>query len=219
MPGDVGLEDMGLEDVGPEALIRKAQSGDDGSRAALSLLLSRLYPRLLTYLRGLAAGKEASEDACQETMVRIVTHLTGFVPRGGVGAWASFQAWAFTTASNVYKDHLRKSARLVPVAGVPEDRRPAFAPEASAGHVPATEESAMDEMGAQSLMDALFSLPAEQRQVFLLKAYYGYSYGEIARIAGCPEGTAKSRLHHAVRTLRDELRDELRDKLKGSGAL
>lgn len=202
---------MALADTGPEELIREAQSGDGGSRAALSELLSRLYPRLLTYLRGLTADRETAEDACQETMVRIVTHLPGFVPCAGIDAWASFQAWSFTIAGNVYKDSLRKSARSTPVADVSEGVRQSSAPNGAPGHAPAAEKEAMDEMGVQSLMDAMAALPAEQRQVFLLKAYYGYSYGEIGRIAGCPEGTAKSRLHHAVRALRDEL--------KGSGAL
>lgn len=192
---------MTLADLGPKALLEQAQSGDGGTRAALSELLSRLYPKLLAYLRGLAADKGAAEDACQEAMVRIVTHLPGFTPRQGTDAWSSFLAWAFTVAGNAYKDYVRKSSRVTPVAEVPEGGL----------HVQAAENEAIEEMGARSLMDTLGVLPVEQRQVFLLKAYYGYSYGEIARIAGCPEGTAKSRLHHAVRALRDEL--------KGSGAL
>ncbi|MGE5579091.1 MAG: sigma-70 family RNA polymerase sigma factor [Bacillota bacterium] len=203
------------------ALIQRAKSEDSSvSRAALSDLLTRLYPRLLAYLRRLTADGPAAEDCCQETMIRIVTHLPRFIPSQGIDPWTSFQAWAFTIASNLYKDHLRRRVRVTPMAEVPESRR--RDPADSAPYGPGSgrglretaadaETEAMAKMGLRSLAETLAGLPVEQREVFLLKAYYGYSYGDIAAIVGCPEGTAKSRLHHAVRALRE--------RLKGSGTL
>ena len=189
-------EPVSMAGKGPEDLLREAKSRDgEVSRAALSEMLSRLYPRLLGYLRAMTSDPEVAEDTCQETMVRIVTALPRFAPRPGSDAMASFQAWAFTIANNVYRDYLRKYSRVTPVAEVPE--------QAQTG---ATEDEAIAKLGGESLMEAVDTLSLEQRNVFLLKAYYGYSYGAIAHILGCPEGTAKSRLHHAVLALRDELK-------------
>lgn len=120
-------------EAGTEILIQRAQSSDEGARAALSELLSRLYPELMAYLSGLAGDKEAAEDACRETMVRVVTHLTSFEARPPVDPWTSLQAWCFTIAGNVYKDHLRKSSRVTPVGDIPEGARGVFDPVGSDG--------------------------------------------------------------------------------------
>jgi RNA polymerase sigma-70 factor (ECF subfamily) len=180
-------------------LIEAKSKAGSASRAALSEILSRLYPRLLTYLYGVTPDRATAEDVCQETMVRIVAGLPRFAPRAGSDATAAFQAWAFTIANNVYRDFLRKYGRVTPVAEVTE------AGGGLRGSGQAEDEAIMD-LEVRSLLQAVETLPMDQRNVFLLKAYYGYSHGEIARIVGCPEGTAKSRLHYAVLALRDELK-------------
>ena len=53
------------------------------------------------------------------------------------------------------------------------------------------------------LSEALQRLSGEARAVVSLKYLEGFDVEEIARILGVPEGTVKSRLHHA----RDRLRD------------
>lgn len=52
---------------------------------------------------------------------------------------------------------------------------------------------------------ALARLSPEQRAVVELTYYFGYSYREIAEIAGCPINTVKTRMFHARRRLRDAL--------------
>lgn len=55
------------------------------------------------------------------------------------------------------------------------------------------------------LKSALESLSDEHREVVLLHEVEGLRYAEIAVITGVPEGTVKSRLHHAFRHLRTHL--------------
>jgi RNA polymerase sigma-70 factor (ECF subfamily) len=188
--------------VGLDVLLETAQSGSgNAARAALSDLVSRLYPSLIGYLVNLTSDRETAKDACQETMVRIVTSISKFAPRPGTGLMASLRAWAFAIATNVCRDLARKSPRTRPLADVGEDLESDRTRQA-----PATEDEALSGIARDSLMSAVDRLPREQRGVFLLKAYYGYSYREIGRIVGCPEGTAKSRLHHAVLALREEMK-------------
>jgi RNA polymerase sigma-70 factor (ECF subfamily) len=54
---------------------------------------------------------------------------------------------------------------------------------------------------------AVESLPEGQRAVFVLANQQGLKYSEISEILHIPEGTVKSRMHSAVRQLRDELAD------------
>jgi RNA polymerase sigma-70 factor (ECF subfamily) len=46
------------------------------------------------------------------------------------------------------------------------------------------------------------ALPERQREVLLLRYYQQMSEREIAEVVGIPQGTVKSRLHTAIRTLR-----------------
>ena len=57
-----------------------------------------------------------------------------------------------------------------------------------------------------AVADGLRDLPAAQRQVLTLRFYADLSVGQIAGALGIPEGTVKSRLHAAVRTMRGRLR-------------
>ena len=54
---------------------------------------------------------------------------------------------------------------------------------------------------AAAVHAALDQLPAEQREVVMLRFIEEMSYAEIAAVAGCPVGTIRSRLHHAKRGL------------------
>ena len=105
-------------------------------------------------------------------------------------------------AVNLYKDHRRRLFRSMlkdPLSAV--TRRDVN----ETNHQPSAETLAIQDLSFADLVKVLSCLPPEQREVFVLKTYYGYSYREIAEITGCPEGTAKSRLHKAVETLREEL--------------
>ena len=51
------------------------------------------------------------------------------------------------------------------------------------------------------IMDALETLPAEQKQIILLREMEGLSYKEIADVMEIPEGTVMSRLYYARKKL------------------
>jgi RNA polymerase sigma-70 factor (ECF subfamily) len=54
---------------------------------------------------------------------------------------------------------------------------------------------------------ALDTLAPEHREVVVLRFIEDMSYDEIAKVAGCPVGTVRSRLHHAKRALRRVLEE------------
>jgi RNA polymerase sigma-70 factor (ECF subfamily) len=55
---------------------------------------------------------------------------------------------------------------------------------------------------AQRVRQAVASLPEEHRLVVELRFFAGATLDEIAAALGCPLGTVKSRLHHALEKLR-----------------
>jgi RNA polymerase sigma-70 factor (ECF subfamily) len=52
---------------------------------------------------------------------------------------------------------------------------------------------------------AVAQLPEQQRTVVVLRVWNGLSYGEIADILACSEGTARSHMHHGLGALRKYL--------------
>ena len=63
-----------------------------------------------------------------------------------------------------------------------------------------------NETSRAELAAALSGLPAEQREVVLMRFLDGFSLDEIAAVLAIPVGTVKSRLHNALRSLREDPR-------------
>jgi RNA polymerase sigma-70 factor (ECF subfamily) len=57
------------------------------------------------------------------------------------------------------------------------------------------------------LQAALATMSEELREVFVMREIGNVPFQEIARIAGIPENTAKSRMRYALEHLRRELSD------------
>ena len=68
-----------------------------------------------------------------------------------------------------------------------------------------------DPLLRQRIVKALAQLSRNQREAFVLVHLEGFSVREAAACMGKPEGTVKSHLHRALRTLRSELADLTED--------
>jgi len=97
--------------------------------------------------------------------------------------------WIFGIARNQAHALLRREAR-----GARTANEPLVLPD-PAGQVEKVER----------VRSALERLPPQQREVVFLAFYEGLSYREIAGILGVSEGTVKSRMYYAKRTLAEVL--------------
>ncbi len=138
---------------------------------------------LLRYLQRVFGHAASSEDLLQETFVRA---LLGW---RRMSEAVSARAWLFGIARNVGREAARR-------------RRPEMLP----SDVAAPAESPADER-LDRVRAAMVMLPEEQREALELRLTAGLSYEEIASVTGVPVGTVRSRLHYAVRRLRDAVTD------------
>ncbi len=69
----------------------------------------------------------------------------------------------------------------------------------------------------QSLWSTVASLPPKQREAIVLRFAQDLSYAEIAEAIGCAEGTAKTRVHHGLKKLKnmgvEELTPDLNEQI------
>ncbi|MFJ7736984.1 RNA polymerase sigma factor [Lysinibacillus sp. NPDC097287] len=59
-----------------------------------------------------------------------------------------------------------------------------------------------------TVQQAILKLPDKQRGVILLAYYHDLPQEEIAQILSIPMGTVKSRLHNAIKALKEELKED-----------
>ncbi len=150
----------------------------DGDENALRELLGRYQQPLANFLYRQIGGTEV-DDVYQETWLRVVNHAKSF------DSSRRFSTWLFQIAINLCRDRYRRRREEL---GLPVDEP------ASTAALDRTE-AAVD---AASL---LAILPQDQREVMILRYYHDLSEQQIADIVGCPRGTVKSRLHHALARL------------------
>ena len=166
-------------------LVLLAQTGD---RTALEQLLRDAYAPLRRYITGLA-GAALADDILQETSFQIFRKLR-FLREPAV-----FRPWAFRIASRIAFAHLKHARRWQPLEDAPPEDLTTSNP--SLGDPP-------DE-GFLTLLD---NVSPASRAVLLLRYQHDLTLEESAAILEISIGTAKSRLHYGVTTLRKLLISE-----------
>jgi RNA polymerase sigma-70 factor, ECF subfamily len=142
---------------------------------------------------GVLRRREDAEEVAQEAFLRAHRAFASLRDR------ERFRTWLVRVSFRLALDRQRADRR--------RKRR-----EESAGVSPgpAREASVEDEAARQELREkveeAVDGLPERLRIVTLLAAIEGHRIGEVARLLGLPEGTVKSRLHLARRSLAETLR-------------
>ena len=168
-----------------------------GELCAFEALYARHRAGLYRYLARHTRDPEVANDLFQEVWSRVIAHRASYEPR------AKFRTFLFRIAHNCCIDHHRR-ARVRPQP--PADSSALEASETL--RAPDAERPDSRAEHAQLVARyraALASLPAAQRDVFLLYEQSGLSLEEVATITGVGTETAKSRLRYALAKLRGAL--------------
>jgi RNA polymerase sigma-70 factor, ECF subfamily len=157
----------------------------DQAVAAFESLYRRHKDFVLRVALRLTEDRELAADALQNVFVYL---LNQFPPPGpGLALRARLTTYLYPIARNSTISLLRK-ARRIEGSGIEPDQLPAAAEPADAG----------DEF------ERLFaSLPPERREILSLRFVDGLSLEEVASALEIPLGTVKSRLHLAIKALRE----------------
>lgn len=170
--------------------IEKWQSGDMDAFEALF----RQYERLVFKTAYLMTGsKEEAEDVLQEVFMSVWKSRHTFNPtRGKITTWLHR-----IIINHCSRKHHKKRAVTISledkVYDLPETK----------SHQP--EEILVTRLEYDRLLEAMNSLDSKHRSVLVLRYFNDLSYGEIAQVVGIPLGTVKSRINHALKSLRQQL--------------
>ena len=181
-------------DLDVEDLARRAADGDREALTALVRLLQ--HPMYRLALRFLGHPDDA-QDACQEILIRIVTHLGSFEGR------SKFTTWAYTVAT---RSLLRTKRRFVESSVQGPEQFAAFL-DAGMGDVDPTIEEAeyrllCEEIRISCTYGMLLCIPRPQRAAYLLADVIGLTDFEGADVLDCSREAFRQRVSRARRTLR-----------------
>jgi RNA polymerase sigma-70 factor (ECF subfamily) len=157
-------------------------------------------PRLRGFLLRLSGDPALADDLTQEAILRI--HLA----RGSFAASSAALPWMLAIARNAFVDHTRREGvrRAARERISDRDDEPGghAAPEPRGDEVLAARET------AELVRRTLDSLPAIQREAFVLLRFEGLSVSQAALVLGASEAAVKVRAFRAYEALRSALRQE-----------
>lgn len=175
-----------------------------GDARAFATLVQRHRGPVYNFILRYVGHRQRAEDLLQETWLKVVRSSSEWEPK------ARFTTWVYTIARNLCVDSARKETFRktdsldAPASSDESDGR-------SMGDLVADDGTQAPDRAAHNtrlrplIEHTLQALPAEQREVFLLREYQGIGFKEIAEVTGVNENTVKSRMRYALEGLRKRL--------------
>jgi RNA polymerase sigma-70 factor, ECF subfamily len=179
-------------------LVREARAG---AAEAYSELVRRYQDRIYMLVSGMVADREDALDVVQEVFIKAYTGLDRFRQEAG------FYTWLHRIAVHLCIDYSRRRKRRHEPLALDQYLKdhPSMEPEDSSptGN---PERSMINLHLRAAIQAALQQLREPFRTAVVLRDIEGLDQEQIARIMGCPVGTAKTRIHRGRCQLRDILR-------------
>jgi len=176
----------------------------EGDRTAFDKLVLKHKNKVFNLCYWVIGDYQEANDTAQETFIKVFGSLKKF------RFDSSFSTWLFRIAINTCKNRLKSSEfrqkkKIISLdnPGDPETDR-SLSQIKDEAPSPSIELERKERM--MLINEAIDSLPAEQKEVVVLRDMEGLSYEEIVDITGLNVGTLKSRLARARLNLRNRLR-------------
>jgi len=166
---------------------------------AFALLVARWEGPIRRLCARMTGDAHRAEDLTQTAFARVFAARADWQPSG------KFSTFLWRIALNLCHDELRKTKRRgeCSLEGLEDGN-------GSAADLFATDDLSPDAQAdvrerGELVRRAMQELPAHYRAVVVLRHYEHLKFHEIAEVLGVPVGTVRSRLHNAVRLLRERL--------------
>ena len=183
---------MHAQTISDQELINRYLSGNEIS---LEQLIHRHKNKVFSYIFMVVKDKQHADDIFQDTFIKVINTLKS----GSYKEEGKFIQWVMRIAHNLVIDHFRKSRRIPVIDNLNNDYN-------ILDNLHIYDESAEERMiteqihrDVRSLID---HLPAEQRDVLMMRHYADMSFKDIAEQTDVSINTALGRMRYALINLR-----------------
>lgn len=178
-------------------LVAIAVTGFDGS---FEELVRRYQRPISAYVYRMVGNYESALDLTQEIFIKVYNSLKRY------RAEFKFSTWIYKIAHNAAVDHLRRTAT--------REQSLVLGPEGDTFDLPLessrlSPEQESERRERQIEIEAVVrALPANYRELIILRHSQDLSYEEIVEVTGLPLGTVKNRLFRAREMMRQQFVDK-----------
>ena len=175
-------------------LIKKIQR--NGDRAAADKLVRCYYDEIYGFVRKQVSNADIALELTQEIFISMLRTIGFYDMKRGAG----FQTWLYRIATNKVVDWFRSRAYHKMTKTISLDELEPI------DEVDFTRQFE-DREFADKVCSFLGSMPSDTQKIFRLYIFGGYTFSEIARIEGLPEGSVKSKYYRLMNLIRREFAD------------
>lgn len=189
---------MNMQHLSDRELISRYQLGEE---QAFEELLTRHKNRIYTTILMFVKNRDEADDLFQDTFIKIVDILRS----GRYNDEGKFLPWALRVAYNLCVDQFRKAKRLPSIPNTEEFNLVNSSADSLDCRIDFCMESQETIESVRALVD---KLPADQREVVVLRHFSDLSFKEIADMTEVSINTALGRMRYALINLRKMMEEQ-----------
>ncbi|MEO0310927.1 MAG: hypothetical protein RIQ89_584 [Bacteroidota bacterium] len=171
-----------------------------GCQSSIKILVDRHKQRIFSSIYFLVKDRELAEDLFQDVFIKIITCIND----NRYNDQGKFLPWALRISHNLVIDYFRKN-KLMPLQ---HDTETYSVFDYLANEQRNAEQQLIHTERINKVKQLIQMLPAEQREVVMLRHYGELSFKEIADHLNININTALGRMHYAVLKMRELMHAE-----------
>ena len=176
----------------PDALLVKKYV--DGDENALTVLINRHQSKIFGFIYSKISDRDISNDIFQDTFIKVIRTLKS----NSYNEEGKFLPWVMRIAHNLIIDHYRKNKKMPMFRETEEFSIFSIMSDDSL----TIENKIIQNQVEIDLRKLIEELPADQKEVLVMRMYQDMSFKEISEITGVSINTALGRMRYALMNMR-----------------
>jgi len=176
----------------PDALLVKNYIAGDEN--ALALLINRHQSKIYGFIYSKLADRDVADDVFQDTFMKVIKTLKS----NSYNEEGKFLPWVMRIAHNLIVDHYRKNKKMPMLRETEEFSIFSILSDSSLN----AEGQMITELIEKDLQRIVEELPADQKEVLMMRLYQDLSFNEIAELTNVSINTALGRMRYAILNMR-----------------
>lgn len=166
----------------------------EGDESALTILIKRHQSKIFGFIYSKISDKDISNDIFQDTFIKVIKTLKS----KSYNEEGKFLPWVMRIAHNLIIDHFRRNKKMPMYRETEEFSIFSIMCDDSL----TIENKIIQEQVEIDLRKLIEELPADQKEVLMMRMYQDMSFKEISELTGVSINTALGRMRYALMNMR-----------------